>query len=367
MNGVPILYNSNRNSKDAKSEFKITYSWNGNNAQQTGNITNIYNNETNDLVYTVTQTNFYKQECTVPANTLVNGTLYKVTVSVICEEGTSATSEPVLFCCYSTPAFSFTNLVQNQLIQNDSYKAELSYSQPEGESLEDYYISLYSSDKTMIYTSSVRYDTENLSLVVTGMENNTQYYLKAYGQTITGMSVETDFIHVSIRYLQPTIYSLVELDNNYQGGYTTIKSNIISLRAYVYEGESEVDPAYINGEMIDLRDNSQVLRFEDSFGIPKNFSIELKGCSFVQNSTPMVLSNGKYKIYVYYRKGRYQSVDGIEKAYFDLRVMGESTYVGVSNYMDVPADNQLIGFMLSRQNNHYELIAHDYGKVVENL
>lgn len=86
MNGVPVLYNSNRNSKDAGLDFKITYIWDGNNPQQTGNIVHIYDNATNEIVYTATQTNFYKQECTVPANTLVNGTLYKVTVNVMCVE-----------------------------------------------------------------------------------------------------------------------------------------------------------------------------------------------------------------------------------------------------------------------------------------
>ncbi|MCB6344483.1 hypothetical protein [Enterocloster lavalensis] len=367
MNGVPVLYNSNRNSKDAGLDFKITYIWDGNNPQQTGNIVHIYDNETNETVYTATQTNFYKQECTVPANTLVNGTLYKVTVNVMCAEGVSSPSEPLLFYCYTTPDFVFTNLVQDQLIQNDSYQVRLSYSQPEGEELEDYYISLYSSDKTVIHTSPVHYHTEELSLTVTGMENNTQYYIKAFGQTVTGMQVETDFFLVSVRYLQPTIYSLIELANNAKGGYTTVKSNIISLRAYVYRDGVEIDPTYVNGEMIDLRDSSQVLRFEDSFGVPDDFTIELKGCSFAPNSAPMVLSNGKYAISVYYRTGAYEGTGGVPKAYFDVRAAGELTYVGISNYIELPADNRLIGFMLTRRNNLYEIVAFDYGEEVEPL
>ena len=51
MNGVPVLYNSNRNSKDAGLDFKITYIWDGNNPQQTGNIVHIYDNATNEIVY----------------------------------------------------------------------------------------------------------------------------------------------------------------------------------------------------------------------------------------------------------------------------------------------------------------------------
>lgn len=367
MNGVPVLYSSTRNSKDANLDFKITYTWNGNNPQQTGNIITIYNNETNEVAYTATQSNYYKLECIVPANTLINGVLYKVTVNVICGDEISAPSEALLFYCYTTPTFGFSNLTQDQLIQNDSYKVELAYSQPEGEELEDYYISLYSSDKSVIFTSSVRYNTDDLSLSVSGLENNTQYYLKAFGQTITGMQIETDFVLVSVRYLQPTIYSLIELSNNYHGGYTTIKSNIISLRAYVYQNDVEIEPTFINGELVDLRDPTQTLKFEDSFNIAKDFTLELKGCSFVQNSAPLILSNGKYNIYVYYRKGAFAGSEGKEKAYFEMKVVDELTYVGISNYIDIPADNELIGFMLSRRNNHYEIIAHNYKEVVENL
>lgn len=367
MTGVPVLYYSNRNSKDANSDFKIIYTWDRNNPQQTGNVIKIYNNETNNLVYDQTLTNYYKQECVVPAGTLSNGILYKVTVSVICSEGTSSPSEPVLFYCYTTPILGFKNLVQDQLIQSDTYKVELSYSQSEGEELEDYFIRLYSSEKAIIYTSSVRYDTTNLTMSISGMENNTQYYIKAFGKTLTGMEIETDFVLVTIRYLQPTIYSLVELSNNYHGGYVTIKSNISSLRARVYDNDGEIDPSYINGELIDLRDPNVVLKFEENYSIPRNFSIELKGCGFIRNSTPFMMSNGKSKIYVYYRIGNFSGTGGQEKAYFELHVVDELIYTIVSNYIKIPSSNELVGFLLARQNNHYELVAYNYEEVVNNL
>ena len=41
--------------------------------------------------------------------------------------------------------------------------------------------------------------------------------------------------------------------------------------------------------------------------------------------------------------------------------------MGISNYIDIPADNRLIGFMLTRRNNLYEIIAFDYEEEVENL
>ena len=81
----------------------------------------------------------------------------------------------------------------------------------------------------------------------------------------------------------------------------------------------------------------------------------------------MVLSNGKYAISVYYRTGAYEGTRGVPKAYFDVRAAGELTYVGISNYIELPADNRLIGFMLTRRNNLYEIVAFDYGEEVEPL
>lgn len=362
--GVPVLYDDTRISKDALKDFKITYKWDGNNPQQTGNLITIYNNETNDVVYTVTTPNYYKTECIIPANTLVNGVLYKVTISVISNEGTSPPSEPMLFYCYTTPLFFFTNLAQDQLIENDSFRAEISYFQPENEKLEDYYITLYSNDNRVLYTSSIRYDTENMSLVVPGLENNTQYYIKASGKTITGMDIETSLIHVTVRYLQPTLYSLIELSNNYRGGYTTIKSNIVSLRGRVYKDGTEIEPNYIKGEYINLLNQSDVLKFADSFTIPNDFTLELKGFGFIRNTVPLILTNGKYHISVYYRLGCYDSMGGTEKAYFEAQVENELIYSIYSNYIDVPQPNGLVGFMISRKNNYYEICAYNYGEVV---
>lgn len=365
MLGVPVLNDNTRISKDATEDFKITYKWSGNNPQQTGNEIIIYDNESNDIVYNVTNTNFYKQECTIPAKTLANGKLYRVSISVICSEGISLASEPMLFYCYTAPVLSFNNLIPNQIIENDSFQAELLYHQPEGEELENFYIGLYASNQNEVYRSSVRYDTTNLSLTVPGLENNTQYFLKAFGTTITGMGIETDLIPINVRYLEPTLYSLIELDNNCQGGYTTIKSNIVSLRARVYRNGVEIDPDYINGEFVDLRNEVDVLKFAENFVIPDNFSLELKGYGFKRNTAPLIITNGKYRISVFYRIGSYDSVKGIDMAYFEVRVENEMAYVIYSNYIEVATDDRLIGFMLTRKNNIYDIQTHDYGKVVD--
>lgn len=364
VNGVPVLYNSNRNSKDATKEFKITYSWDGNNAQQIGNIVYIYENETNRLVYKEQFDNYYKQECIIPKDTLSNGKLYKVSIAVITNSGTSKTSEPMLFYCYTTPTFEFSNLEEEQIIQNDTYKFELSYQQPEGEELEEFYVTLYASDQSIIYTSKPNYDTTDLTITISGLNNNTQYYIKAFGQTLTGMSIESKSIHFTVRYLQPAIYNLVELTNNYNGGYITIKSNIVSLRGRVYQNGEEIDATYINDEYVDVTDATKTLKFEENYSLADNFTLMLKGFGFERNVPVLTLTNGLYKMYVYYRYGQYDSNNNVEKAYFELRVEGEITYTITSNYIDVPTDVTLVGFMLTKKENYYEIVAHNYGETV---
>lgn len=361
MLGVPVLYNSNRNSKDATKEFKITYSWAGNNAQQTGNVIYIYKNSDNSLVYNEQFTNYYKQEITVPADTLTNGVQYKVSVAVITSEGTSTPSEPMLFYCYTTPTFKFSNIENEQIIQNDTYEFELSYTQSEGEELEEYYVTLYASDQTVIYTSDISYNTESLSVTISGLENNTQYYIKAFGQTLTGMSIETAYIHITVRYLQPAIYNLVELTNNFHGGYITIKSNITSLRGRVYKDGEEIDATFVDNEYVDVTDPDSILKFNEDFNLSNNFTLMLKGYGFTRNTCMLTMSNGVYKLYVYYRIGSYDSTNGVEKAYFEVRAEGAITYTITSNYIDVPGENELVGFMLSKQNSYYGIVAYNYG------
>lgn len=361
MLGVPVLYNSNRNSKDATKDFKITYSWDGNNAQQTGNVIYIYKNSDNSLIYNEQFTNYYKQEITVPASTLTNGVQYKVSVAVITSEGTSSTSEPMLFYCYTTPTFEFSNVEDEQIIQNDTYEFQLSYVQSEGEELEEYYVTLYASDQTAIYTSDVSYNTESLSVTISGLENNTQYYIKAFGQTLTGMNIETPSIHITVRYLQPAIYNLVELTNNFHGGYITVKSNITSLRGRVYKNGEEVDATFIDDKYVDVRDPELILKFNEDFNLSYDFTLMLKGFGFTRNTAMLTMSNGIYKLYVYYRIGSYDSTNGVEKAYFELRVEGAITYTITSNYIDVPSETELVGFMLSKQDCYYELVAYNYG------
>lgn len=368
VNGVPVLYNINRNSKDATKEFKITYSWDGNNAQQIGNIIYIYDNETNNVVYTEQFDNYYKQECIVPPNSLTNGKLYKVSIAVITNVGISKQSEPMLFYCYTTPTFEFSNLEQEQIIQNDTYKFELSYKQPEGEELEEFYVTLYASDQSVIYTSEPNYNTENLTITISGLNNNTQYYIKGFGQTLTGMSIETESIHITVRYLQPAIYNLVELSNNFHGGYITIKSNIVSLRGRVYNKDGiEIDATYIKNEYVDITNSEHTLKFSENYNLNNNFTLMLKGFGFKRNVPILTLTNGIYKLYVYYRYGNYDSVNNTAKAYFELRVEGEITYTITSNYIEVPTEVDLVGFMLTKKENYYEIVAHNYNTSVYTL
>ena len=81
-----------------------------------------------------------------------------------------------------------------------------------------------------------------------GFTDNTVYYIKGFGSTINGTSIETPLTSITVKYIQPNIFAIVELSQNCTGGYVTVKSNMANI-----EGTSNpTPPTYIDDEAVDL-------------------------------------------------------------------------------------------------------------------
>ena len=60
---------------------------------------------------------------------------------------------------------------------------------------------------------------------------------------------------------------------------------------------------------------------------------------------------------IVYREGAFSDSDG-KKAYFELRVKaGGRFYVLMSNYVDIPSDDQQFSLLVNREGNLYEVKA----------
>ena len=345
----PLLYKLD--AFDARYEKTITYTYSGN--QQFKNICTVRNNETNTIVYRATIDTLQLKH-TIPANRLTNGILYNITMQVLdSQNNVSEESTPLLCYCFTTPTFKFSNLTENQIVQNASYPITLSYNQPENEELQYYQVFLYNINKNQIWSSGVKYD-DRLSITLSDLDDNGVYYVRAECKTINGMLITTDYIRFSVNYLMPNIYAIVTLENIKNEGSIKIQSNILSLEGRYY-GNGE--PIYVDSEMIDLRNSKNHVYFDEGFTIRDNFTINLKGYNFTDFSTILQLSNINNTIILTKKHGTYYSEGDVEKTFFELTVPSSSFsyYVIRSNFIDNPSNADILSIWIRRVNNIYDL------------
>ena len=342
----PVLYTIN--AFDASNDYIFKFSWSGN--QSFASIAEIRENENNNIVYLETQETMQLQH-TLLGDVLTNGTLYNIRIATVDSDGNvSDYSNPVLFYCYSTPIFKFDNLESNQIVQNSSYQVTMTYSQTENEPLQSYEITLYDTSKNVIQSSNVKYSVDEIKYTLSGLEDNQAYYIKATGQTLNGMDIETDYIYFTVNYVQPAIYSILNLENNANGGYIKLQSNIKSISCH-----TKNNPIFIDDEYLDL--SNDILTMDKDFILKDDFVINLSGYN-LSYGLIMQLSNdtNNNAIYVYLRKGTYDINDNIEKTFIELVVpVSEIKYICYSNYIDNPSSTQMLSIWITKDKGLFQV------------
>ena len=216
---------------DATKQHTFTFNVIGG-TQVVANQLVIRNNITNEIVYTEKQET-YKYEHIVNAGKLANGIYYNAVLITFDAQGNeSQASIPIQFYCYTAPIIQFTNIPASGIIQNASFNFEFLYTQSENERLNSYVVNLYNSAKVLLSTSSVVYVSNGTppyagNYLFSGFENNTVYFIELNGATINGTVVSTGLLQFSVNYIQPDLFSLIELSNNCNDGNISLKYNII--------------------------------------------------------------------------------------------------------------------------------------------
>lgn len=251
--------------------------------QVVGNTLYIVNNSTNVVVYTLNTTS-YQYKAIVPANAvgLSNGTYYSAyVITRNSSNETSVASNSIQFYCYTTPSWAFSNISSGSIVNNSSVAPEVSYNQLQGEALGDYTINLYNSSQNLLASSGKKYtgssaSSQIVSFAFYGLEDNTEYYLRAFGTTVGGTSLDTGFIGFTVSYISPESFDVLVLQNNCEYGYITYYS-----LAYAVEGTSNPSPpSYVvnGGETgVDLTSSGSWVQFDSStsnFIIPQNFTLK---------------------------------------------------------------------------------------------
>lgn len=292
-------------------------------------------------------------------NLLENGKEYLAIMEVYDVNDILQGTSPITpFQCLSTPIFLFSNLEDGQTLYTSSYNFCIKYEQAEGELLQSYNVTLYDNNKVERYNTGKIYDTEELNTTISLLEDNTEYYIVATGITINGIQLNTGYVKFNCDYITPSSFFLVELSNEKKYGAIKITSNAVQI-----EGKMDEEPIFLDNEYLDLRDSNGVT-FDEGIDLKNGTIIGLlyaperneAVCKFVS-------SDNKSKVFVYYRIGAYESTGGQEKAYLELVIPRTySSYVIRSNFIDIPEDDDILAYCITKSKNYYDIKLKNNGK-----
>lgn len=353
----PILYNIA--AFDSTTEQIFTFNVIGGD-QVVKNQLTIINQDTNEIVYQEIQTTFSFRHV-LAANTLINGQYYSASLITynISNEASSPSSN-IQFYCYTQPFFAFTNIPATNVITNSNYTFELTYNQQEGELLNSYTFNLYDAQMSLVATSEIQYVGEvsllpiTLSYTFNNLQDNTFYFIQATGQTIQETQIKTSLIGFSISYLEPNIFSIINLTNNCKGGYIIIQSNLIEIAATSVPSP----PIYVDDDTaVDLTEEGSYVLWDNGFLLNEDFTASLWGNNFNENSNIITMKNiNNTELTINYKK------DENNLFYADLFVKENNVvyYLYTSSISVATGDNLQIWFR--RISGLYEIGLYNLGQ-----
>lgn len=230
-------------------------------SQSVKNRAVIVDNETSETVYDTTIETL-KLLHPVPSGTLENGRQYTIQIQVFDSANhSSALSEPVLFYCYSSPAFALNDF--ENPYSSSSIRLNVTYAQDEGEELKAYQYLVYDYNKIQLCKSDVYY-TSGSSYLYYGLENNREYYVRCIGETVHGFILDTGYKKVSVSYNTIPSNILFQLKNHKYSGYISIDTNMTVI-GYDVENENYL---FSDGS-VTLWDNS--ITYNGGFRVDDDF------------------------------------------------------------------------------------------------
>jgi len=284
-----------------------------------------------DTWYEATSTN----EFTIFGNSgLENGKEYLLYVVTYEEVGKEYTSDSVIIKCFSAPDFELNIYSDSQqyTLKNTILNIGVNYSQAENEELNFYYLVVTDASNNVIYQSENVYN-EDKYVQVNDLEDNSNYSVCGYGETVNGMIIETSKINVTTSFVKNETFTMLKASNNERNACVDIDAKIKNI-LYRLENPNEVyDDTFTS---IDLTNN--VLEYYDGFSLYNNFSLYLEYVSNAQKSVVLDLNDGE--IVLVYGRGEENF------SYFEFRYNGKILII----------DKDKDGNSFTTNNNVFEII-----------
>lgn len=250
---TPLLFSINAFDPNYAHTFEFSYSG----VQAVSNRAIITDNSTQVEVYNKNQVGM-RLNHVLPPNTLEAGKSYLIQIQVYDSDGNfSNLSDPMLFYCFTTPQFYFSNINSGSVISEANLTLNLNYIQEEEESLNEYKYNVYNSIKELIYSSDSFYTDKDLCHTIYDLKNDSVYYICATGNTVHGIEVTTGMIEIIIKYNNVPSNILFQAINDRKTGGIILKTNIVSVDYEILN-----DNYTIEDSQVKLIDNVLTYKFD---------------------------------------------------------------------------------------------------------
>lgn len=205
-------------------------------------------------------------------------------------------------------------------------------------------------NKQLLYNTGAKYNIES-GVTLTDFIDNNSYYIKAYGQTINHMEIETDFILFHVEYIKPESYSYMTVENRELYGDIQFTSFLVSIEGKGINGEA----TFIEDKYVDTI-NGVGVKFDENFTI-NNGIISLVGKGFILNKPFLIMKNNSYNTMTFtWKYGTYEQENDIEKWYIELKCEDVKviTY-HISNFINPPDAEQFLNIQIKIVNNYIDM------------
>lgn len=313
----------------------------------------IKDNSTNEVVYDEKK-DVQVEYTNIPANTLTNGNTYNVQISVFDHDDVeSPLSNPVVLKCLKTPTFGFENITDSMIVRNSYVDANVLYSQENGELLNTYTVNVYAQNQTTVVFTSGTKLSNDLTVRVPQLTDDTTYYIKAIGQTVNGIELATPMIAFTCDYVKPDLFLTFRADNIADEGSVKLSSNFV-----LVEGSSNVEELiYIDGS-VDLTNGEKVV-WDKGYEVG-DFVEQIK-VKNIPDFTKFTTRNMKSAmVYMTWNYGYFNG--STEKSYYieliSYQYVGGRLirYIQSSNLVEPLQDNEWLHIWVKHEGNLFDVI-----------
>ena len=240
----------------------IKFSYTGSNQVVKNNL--VIEDLNGNIIYNQTQ-NTFSFSHTLPLNSLTNGNSYRVKIRVADISNTwSSFSDSVIFYALSSPTLSILSIDGQGKVYNQTVIFQTSYTHPDNELLQSYQYKLYDNNQNLLMSYQVKYSDGSTTLneEITGLNNNTVYYIEVLVTTVKGQLATTSKIQFIPYYAVPKMASGIRVENIKEQGAVEVhlsgkqvvlklydnNMNLIPTELIIYQDNDKLDLTNLNGK-----------------------------------------------------------------------------------------------------------------------